>query len=107
MDENEYRLVEILMEKNEDMRVIAVGDDDQNIFRFRGSDSKYLKNMITKHDARQYMLTDNYRSCKSIVNFAKEVGFPMFIKPDIGVGAYGNFKIENENDIDNFTICLQ
>lgn len=70
MDENEYRLVEILMEKNEDMRVIAVGDDDQNIFQFRGSDSKYLKNMITKHDARQYMLTDNYRSCKSIVNFA-------------------------------------
>ncbi|MCQ2776694.1 MAG: carbamoylphosphate synthase large subunit [Bacilli bacterium] len=39
---------------------------------------------------------------ESIVNFAKEVGFPMFIKPDIGVGAYGNFKIENENDIDNF-----
>ncbi|MBQ2823737.1 MAG: RecQ family ATP-dependent DNA helicase [Oscillospiraceae bacterium] len=70
MDVNEYSLVEILMKKNEDMRVIAVGDDDQNIYKFRGSDSKYLKEMISKHGAKQYSLTDNYRSCKSIINFA-------------------------------------
>lgn len=70
MDENEYELVEVLMEKNEDMRVIAVGDDDQNIFKFRGSDSKYLKEMITEHCAKQYSLIDNYRSCANIIRFA-------------------------------------
>ncbi len=70
MDVNEYGLVRILMEKNDDMRVIAVGDDDQNIYKFRGSDSKYLKEMITKHGAKQYSLTDNYRSCTSIIKFA-------------------------------------
>ncbi len=70
MDCYEFRLVEALMERNDDMRVIAVGDDDQNIYQFRGSDSKYLKTLISEHNAQQYSLIDNYRSCKSIVSFA-------------------------------------
>ncbi len=70
MDSNEYRLVESLMERNEDMRVIAVGDDDQNIYKFRGSDSKYLKSFITVHNAKQHSLIENYRSCQSVVSFA-------------------------------------
>lgn len=70
MDCHEYALVEVLMERNEDMRVIAVGDDDQNIYQFRGSDSKHLKTLITDHGAKQYSLIDNYRSCQSIVSFA-------------------------------------
>lgn len=70
MDENEYGLVEVLMDKNDDMRVITVGDDDQNIFKFRGSDSKYMRKMITEHSAKQYSLIDNYRSCMSVIRFA-------------------------------------
>ena len=70
MEENEFGLVEFLMEYNDDMRVIAVGDDDQNIYQFRGSDSKYLSSLITKYKAKQYSLIDNYRSSKSIVSFA-------------------------------------
>ena len=72
MDFYEYQLVYVLMERNEDMRVIAVGDDDQNIYQFRGSDSKYLRSFITEHDAKQYSLIDNYRSCQSIVSFANQ-----------------------------------
>ena len=72
MDKYEFSLVEALMERNEDMRVIAVGDDDQNIYQFRGSDSKYLRSFITDHDAKQYSLIDNYRSCQSIVSFADQ-----------------------------------
>lgn len=34
MDENEYRLIKALIKQNDDMRVIAVGDDDQNIYQF-------------------------------------------------------------------------
>lgn len=30
LDENEYKLICALMERNDDLRVIAVGDDDQN-----------------------------------------------------------------------------
>ena len=72
MDIHEYHLVEALMELNEDMRIIAVGDDDQNIYKFRGSDSKYLKSFITDHEAKQYSLIDNYRSCKSVVTYANQ-----------------------------------
>jgi ATP-dependent DNA helicase RecQ len=39
MDEDEFNLVKALMEHNEEMRVIAVGDDDQNIYEFRGASS--------------------------------------------------------------------
>ncbi len=37
MGDEEFALVEELISCNEDMRVIAVGDDDQNIYEFRGS----------------------------------------------------------------------
>ena len=72
MDFYEYQLVYVLMTRNEDMRVIAVGDDDQNIYQFRGSDSKYLRSFITEQGAKQYSLIDNYRSCQSIVSFANQ-----------------------------------
>ena len=70
MDENEFNLVRALMNRNDDMRVIAVGDDDQNIYEFRGSDSKYLKTFISEYGARKYEMTENYRSKSNIVDFA-------------------------------------
>ena len=42
MGTEEHALVKALMANNEEMRVIAVGDDDQNIYEFRGSDSSYM-----------------------------------------------------------------
>jgi len=70
MSETEYSLVQALMETNEEMRIIAVGDDDQNIYEFRNSDSKYLKSLITEYNATKYELLDNYRSRKNIVALA-------------------------------------
>ena len=70
MDADEYALVGALMRHNEEMRVIAVGDDDQNIYQFRGSDSKYMRSFITDFQATQYEMTDNYRSCRNIVQFS-------------------------------------
>lgn len=70
MDSDEYALVGALMRHNEDMRVIAVGDDDQNIYQFRGSDSKYMRSFVTDFQATQYEMTDNYRSCRIIVQFS-------------------------------------
>lgn len=70
MDEHEFALIEALMERNEDMRVIAVGDDDQNIYAFRGSDSGYMRSLIDRYGARQYDLLENYRSAPQIVDAA-------------------------------------
>lgn len=77
MDEHEFNLVKALMAINEDMRVIAVGDDDQNIYEFRGSNSEHLKALIEYYGATKYEMTENYRSKTGIINlsnaFAKSI----------------------------------
>ena len=70
MGADDFRLVQALMRQNEEMRVIAVGDDDQNIFAFRGSDSKYMQALVDQEGAKLYEMTDNYRSSKAIVDCA-------------------------------------
>jgi len=70
MDRHEAALVHALMQRNEDMRVIAVGDDDQNIYEFRGSDSQHMKDFIDIYGAARYELLDNYRSKQLIVSMA-------------------------------------
>lgn len=72
MDENEFALVRALMNSNDGMRVIAVGDDDQNIYEFRGSDSRYLQLLIDEYGAKKYEMNDNYRSTSNIVALANE-----------------------------------
>jgi ATP-dependent DNA helicase RecQ len=72
MNADEYELVKTLMEVNEEMRVILVGDDDQNIYEFRGADSKYMHQLITENNATKYELTENYRSRANIVAFANQ-----------------------------------
>lgn len=68
MDAKEFELVSLLMLNNDNMRLIAVGDDDQNIFEFRGSNSKYLKSLIDDYGATKYEMTENYRSKSAIVS---------------------------------------
>jgi ATP-dependent DNA helicase RecQ len=73
MDIHEFTLVNLLKEKNEEMRIIAVGDDDQNIYSFRGSDSKYMKEFLSINNARKYELTENFRSKRNLVEFTNQV----------------------------------
>lgn len=70
MSKEEYDLVCALMTANDSMRVIAVGDDDQNIFEFRGSDSRYMKSLLSEWGGRLIEMTENYRSTKHVVAFA-------------------------------------
>ena len=70
MGADDFRLVQALMHQNEEMRVIAVGDDDQNIYAFRGSDSKYMQSLVSENGAKLYEMTDNYRSSKAVVDCA-------------------------------------
>ena len=72
MDEDEFSLIKTLMEQNEEMRVIAVGDDDQNIFEFRGSSSKYLQQFIQLNKAVKHELPENFRSKKNLVEFTNQ-----------------------------------
>ncbi len=72
MDKDEFDLITVLMEQNEEMRVIAVGDDDQNIYEFRGASSKHLEQFILKNKAIKHELVENYRSKSNLVNFSNQ-----------------------------------
>jgi len=72
MDEHEFGLIKSLMEKNEEMRIIAVGDDDQNIYTFRGADSKYFEQFIKENNSIKFELVENYRSKKNLVEFSNK-----------------------------------
>lgn len=72
MDREVFALIQTLMAQNEDMRVIAVGDDDQNIFEFRGSSAVYLKKFIMENQGANYELLENYRSKSNIVGFSNQ-----------------------------------
>ncbi len=74
MDEHQFALVQALIEENDDMRVIAVGDDDQNIFegihKKDGSSSVNLSRFMEIYKAKKYELIENYRSVKQVVEFS-------------------------------------
>ncbi|PSK90997.1 RecQ family ATP-dependent DNA helicase [Taibaiella chishuiensis] len=72
MNQDEYALVQALMQQNEEMRVILVGDDDQNIYGFRGANGAYMQRLITGNGAVKYELTENYRSKDNIVSLANQ-----------------------------------
>lgn len=66
----EFELVKELIRLNDDMRVIAVGDDDQNIYEFRGSDSGNMKSLITDYGASVYDMMENFRSSEAVVSIS-------------------------------------
>ncbi len=72
MNAGEFALVKSLMQVNDEMRVIFVGDDDQNIFSFRGSDSQYMQQLVQEPNSAKYELTENYRSKTSIVSVSNQ-----------------------------------
>lgn len=82
MNREEFDLIRTLMDENEDMRVIAVGDDDQNIYQFRGSSSAYMNLLIDENGAVKYELVENYRSKSNLVSFANQflMGIPNRLK---------------------------
>ncbi len=72
MGTEEHSLVKALITNNEEMRVIAVGDDDQNIYEFRGSDSGYMYRLAQESGSTFVEMTENYRSARQPVDFANE-----------------------------------
>lgn len=68
----QYELIKLLSRINKN--VIAVGDDDQSIYAFRGSDPEYLIHFERDFpNAKVIKLEENYRSSHEIVSIANEV----------------------------------
>jgi ATP-dependent DNA helicase RecQ len=78
MNADEFALINTLIEQNEEMRVIAVGDDDQSIYEFRGASSKYMEQFMVELKAAKHELIENYRSKNNLVEFTN--GFVNMIR---------------------------
>ncbi|WP_299546928.1 RecQ family ATP-dependent DNA helicase [Seonamhaeicola sp.] len=69
INKEEWELIELIIKKAESPRVIAVGDDDQNIYSFRGSSNAFMSKFKNDYAATLYTLPKNYRSYSEIVDF--------------------------------------
>jgi DNA helicase II / ATP-dependent DNA helicase PcrA len=76
-------------------KLMIVGDDAQSIYSFRGSDIKYILNIDNKF--KKYLLTNNYRSNQSIVNFYQNI---------IKNNTNQHFKNINAINKDNIIPCI-
>lgn len=46
--------------------------------------------------ARQIKASEGF---EAVTRFAQDAGYPLFAKPDVGVGANGAFKLQNQNEV--------
>jgi ATP-dependent DNA helicase RecQ len=69
----EWKLIQTIIKIAGNIRVIAVGDDDQNIYGFRGSSNKNMLDFKVEYNATPYSLIKNYRSDSHIVEFTNEL----------------------------------
>ena len=70
---------------------------DMDKIKYKSKMKEYFKKAGAK--VARYTLSSSLEELKE---FAKEVGYPLFAKPDNGVGASHTYKISNEEDLINF-----
>jgi hypothetical protein len=98
LDEIQFEFVSQFKQIQPTLRILAVGDLAQNIYRFRGTSNEFLRTRLEREvcmDLSTYRLTTNFRSTKSILNFVNSVFqqeivdnhiLPMQPKPDAEEG---------------------
>ena len=68
VNKEQYKLIKLLKNKN---KVLIVGDEDQAIYGWRGSNSKYFRDFQLEYpDCKVIKLERNYRSTQQILNLA-------------------------------------
>jgi ATP-dependent DNA helicase RecQ len=92
VDAEQWRLVQAIAKVAEEPRIIAVGDDDQIIYRWRGASPEYMAAFRSQYKASEHNLLTNYRSKGSLVQLTAHLvgrvrhrmkaGKPMVAKDD-------------------------
>jgi DNA helicase-2/ATP-dependent DNA helicase PcrA len=57
----------------EHLNYMAIGDDDQTIYEWRGANPKFILNFEARYEAKKYLISDNFRSPASQIALANEV----------------------------------
>ena len=77
IDASQYRLVSALAGRRADpddkLTLLAVGDDDQNVYAFRHTSNRFIEQFRSDWGAQVSFLVDNYRSSALIVDAANAV----------------------------------
>jgi len=84
---DEYQLVKLIAglqvseakTRSVQTNICVIGDDDQNIYEWRGTSIEYIRSFQAEYQAEQFLLVENYRSTEPII-------------------AAGNRLIQNNND---------
>lgn len=78
---DEYELISAvagrtLDDQDQKLGLFAVGDDDQNIYAFKGASVRYIRRFEEDYGAKRKFLTENYRSTKHIIDAANSAIAP-------------------------------
>jgi ATP-dependent DNA helicase RecQ len=78
IDQQQYDLISALTDRtgqDQDTRlsILAVGDDDQNIYTFRGANVEFIRRFQTDYRAHVHCLLENYRSTSHLINAANRL----------------------------------
>ncbi|MFW5443961.1 MAG: RecQ family ATP-dependent DNA helicase [Methylococcaceae bacterium] len=77
IDALQYQLISALTGRNQDedskLSIMAVGDDDQNIYQFRGANVGFIRQFEQDYQARKHYLVENYRSSTHIIDAANQL----------------------------------
>lgn len=77
IDRPQYELISAIAGKTlEDpdlkLSILAVGDDDQNIYAFRGTNVEFIRRFQQEYNADVHYLVENYRSTRHIIEAANQ-----------------------------------
>lgn len=72
ISEKEFQLIKAIEHAAEGIKIIAAGDDDQNIYEFRGSSTKYMHRMAEERTSVLIFLSTNYRSKYNLIDFCNQ-----------------------------------
>ncbi len=74
LNHGQYRIIKSLAPPGADRNICVVGDPNQSIYGFRGSNIKYFNRFIKDYpDAKVIKLTQNYRSTRTILDGSYQV----------------------------------
>jgi ATP-dependent DNA helicase RecQ len=78
IDASQYALISGLAgrkskDRDAKLTILAVGDDDQNIYSFRNTSNEFIRRFEQDYEARIDYLVENYRSTSHIIDAANQV----------------------------------
>lgn len=95
LNKSQYEFIKTLV--GPDVKLFMVGDPIQSIYGFNGSSSRYMcGDFPVEFGAKEYVLSENYRSARSIIDAAKRLD-PNF-KIECQIDSNGVFEVQPLSD---------